>query len=155
MTWPVYAGGVNWKWIFWLGLSGVAAAQSLTLPEALRRAQASNPEVIAAERNVSVVRTGVTIAGGRPNPRLAFEQPLDGTAQTKSSLRVEVPLELGGRRSARLVVAEDQVEYAQQQVSLLRWQTRTLAMQAYYDAISAGLNLAQLQQAGDLAGPLG
>ncbi len=138
----------------WLLLSCWAWGQPITLQQATQRAQASNPDILAAERNVSVVRTGLVIAGGRPNPRLTFEQPMTGFSQTKSSVRFELPLEVGGKRSARLVVAQDQLEQADQQVQLLRWQTRIQAEQAYFEASSAQLNLDQLQQGVDLASRL-
>ncbi|WP_218082790.1 TolC family protein [Anthocerotibacter panamensis] len=115
-----------------LGASLPAFAQSfpLSLRAALEQAQAHNPQLLAAERGVVLAQSGISVAGVTPNPRLALDIPF-GEAETKRTLTFEQPLELGGKREARLILANDQVRLAGVQLELLRWQIRTDVYRSY------------------------
>lgn len=85
----------------------------LTLPQALELAERANPDLRLAQQGTKVARSGITIAGQRPNPTLALNTPI-GPAERKQQLLFLVPLETGGRRDARLAVAESTVQEADQ-----------------------------------------
>jgi outer membrane protein, heavy metal efflux system len=142
-------------WIGWVtitlagSLTAPALAQAQTaqpplinlrLEEALHKAELNNPQLLAARRSVAVAESGVAVAGVSPNPRLALDVPV-GLAETKRTLGLEQPIELGGKREARLALAGDQTRTAQLQLEMMRWQVRFDVRQAY-----AELAIAQAAQ---------
>jgi cobalt-zinc-cadmium efflux system outer membrane protein len=86
-------------------------AGGVTADEAVARALASNGELLALRKEVEAARALVKQAGFRANPRLdvsgakAVNMP-DNQVMVEGML----PLELGGRRAARVRVAEREVE---------------------------------------------
>lgn len=116
----------------------IARVSNLTLETAINQAEANNPQLLAAQRSISVTQAGVAIAGVIPNPRLAIDIPF-GQAETKRTIGIEQPIELGGKRGARLALANSQVQQAQLQLDSLRWQIRIQVRQAYAElAIAQG-----------------
>jgi len=79
--------------------------------EAVARALASNGELLALREEVEAARALVRQAGLRANPRLDVSGA-KAVNMPDSQLMVEgmLPLELGGRRAARVRVAEREVE---------------------------------------------
>src|SRR5947209_8063710 len=86
-------------------------ANGLTADEAVARALAGNGELAALRQEVEAARALVTQASARANPKLDVRgaQQIGGT---DNSFMIEgmLPLELGGRRAARVRVAEREVE---------------------------------------------
>src|SRR5687768_13696000 len=86
-------------------------AGGVTADEAVARSLAANGELLALRKEVEAARALVRQAGFRANPRLdvsgskAVNMP-DGQLMVEGML----PLELGGRRAARVRVAEREVE---------------------------------------------
>jgi cobalt-zinc-cadmium efflux system outer membrane protein len=86
-------------------------ANGVTADEAVARARAANGELLAMRNEVESARALVRQAAQRANPRLdvwgakAVNMP-DGELMVEGML----PLELGGRRAARVRVAEREVE---------------------------------------------
>jgi cobalt-zinc-cadmium efflux system outer membrane protein len=86
-------------------------AGGVTADEAVARALAANGELLALRQEVGAARALVRQAGFRANPRL----DVSGAKTVRGpdhQLMVEgmLPLELGGRRAARVRVAEREVE---------------------------------------------
>ena len=106
-----------------LGIVPLAAADvppetvPLTLNQALEVAASRNPDLQVSDQGIAVAGTAINIAGQRPNPSLTYAFPI-GPAERKQRLVFNVPLETGGRRKARLTVAEDGVKEAE--LNLLR-----------------------------------
>jgi outer membrane protein, heavy metal efflux system len=105
--------------LFVLGRSSLSAADvpssetlSLTLNQALELAENRNPDLQVSDQGIEVASTAITIAGQRPNPSLTYAFPI-GPAERKQRLVFNVPIETGGRRKARLSVAEDGVKEAE------------------------------------------
>jgi outer membrane protein, heavy metal efflux system len=86
--------------------------------------------LLVARRNIMAAEAGTTIAAATPNPRIALDAPI-GLAETKRTVSIEQPFELGGKREARLNLASDQIQSAQLQLEILRWQIRSDVRQAY------------------------
>ena len=79
------------------------AAAPMTLDQALAAALAGNPAIAAARLQKPVDQANVDVARERPNPDLTF----DGTRETpRQAVGVSVPIELGGKRGARVASAE-------------------------------------------------
>jgi cobalt-zinc-cadmium efflux system outer membrane protein len=83
----------------------------VTADEAVARALASNGELLALRKEVEAARALVRQAGFRANPRLGVSGSKAVTTPD-NQLMVEgvLPLELGGRRAARVRVAGREVE---------------------------------------------
>lgn len=83
-----------------------AAIAPLTLPQALARAWATNPDLQAARHDVDAAAGGLLQAGTRPNPslELAVEDQRRQTRET--TFLVSQPLELGNKRAARVLAAQ-------------------------------------------------
>src|ERR1044072_1685797 len=86
-------------------------AGGVTPAEAVPRALSSNGELLALRKEVEAARALVKQASFRANPRLDVSGSKAGTT-SDNQLMVEgmLPLELGGRRAARVRVAENEVE---------------------------------------------
>jgi cobalt-zinc-cadmium efflux system outer membrane protein len=86
-------------------------AAGLTADEAVARALASNGELSAMRKEVEAARALVRQASARANPRLDVSGA-KAVNMTDNQVMVEgmLPLELGGRRSSRMLVAEREVE---------------------------------------------
>ncbi|PYS88265.1 MAG: hypothetical protein DMF64_20860 [Acidobacteria bacterium] len=86
-------------------------ANGLTADDAVARALAENGELAALRQEVEAARALVAQASARANPKLDVRgaQQIGGT---DNSVMIEgmLPLELGGRRAARVAVAERELE---------------------------------------------
>lgn len=86
-------------------------ANGMTADQAVIYALSHNAELLAARSEVEAARALVTQAALRPNPSVEFErkEQLGGSDNT-SMVAGMWPLELGGRRSARVLVAQKELE---------------------------------------------
>lgn len=96
---------------------------SLTLAQALDEAEARSPSIIASRAAVDAAEARVRQAGFRSNPELSVEVEnfagtgdLSGLRRTETTVAVNQRLDLGGRRRARVSVA--QAELAVQRLRL-------------------------------------
>ncbi|HJQ34572.1 MAG TPA: TolC family protein [Pyrinomonadaceae bacterium] len=86
-------------------------AGGVSADEAVARALNANGELLAMRKEVEAARALVRQAGTRPNPRLDLSGA-KALNMPDNQIMVEgmLPLELGGRRAARVRVAEREVE---------------------------------------------
>ena len=86
-------------------------ANGMTADQAVFYALSHNAELLAVRSEVEAARALVRQAGLRPNPSIEFErkEQLGGNDNT-SMVAGMWPLELGGRRSARVLVAQKELE---------------------------------------------
>lgn len=86
-------------------------ANGMTADQAVIYALSHNAELLAARSEVEAARALVRQAALRPNPSVEFErkEQLSGSDNT-SMVAGMWPLELGGRRSARVLVAQKELE---------------------------------------------
>lgn len=117
----------------------------LTLTQALELAEKRNPDLLVSNQGIAVSRSGVTIAGQRPNPTLGVGVPI-GPAERKQSVVFNVPLELGGRRDARLAVAEAVVKEATLNQSQALLVTLNQTRNAFVELALAHAGLEQSQR---------
>src|SRR5688500_4558416 len=86
-------------------------AGGVTADEAVARALAANGELLALRKEVEAARALVRQAGFRANPRLdGSGSRAVGMAEAQLLGEGRLPVELGGRRAARVRVAEREVE---------------------------------------------
>lgn len=86
-------------------------ANGMTADQAVIYALSHNAELLAARSEIEAARALVRQAALRPNPSVDFErkEQLGGSDNT-SMVAGMWPLELGGRRSARVLVAQKELE---------------------------------------------
>jgi len=120
------------------------AAPALTLSEALDRAGASSPFQDAAAAGIRAAEAQRRVAGLRPNPSIVGEAEnvagtgiYQGLRSSETTLGVALPLELGGKRGARIAVAEAQIGRAGLQAEIARADLRLRVTQAYNAAAAA------------------
>src|SRR5207244_3687170 len=90
----------------------------LTADDAVKYALAHNGELEAARKEIDAARAMVKQARLRPNPRLDVDGARQINGQDNSVMAsAMLPLELGGRRAARIAVAEREVEVREREVA--------------------------------------
>lgn len=138
--------------------AGIAQAQTapveasgdvLTLEEALAEAGAASPAAGAAAANVRSAEAGRAVARLRPNPTLNVETenamgtgPYRGLDESETTVSFSLPIELGGKRSARVAVSDAEIVRAQIQRVTAVEDLRLAVIQAYVQAIAAQRRLA-------------
>ena len=115
------------------------SATQLTLAAALERAMAANPAILAAQGRRAIGAAGVAVAGERLNPEGRVELDRDTPRQAYT---LAVPLELGGKRSRRLAVAEATVRTTDAEIAQVIAETRNAVRRAYFDRAVAEARLA-------------
>lgn len=129
--------------------TGAQASQVLSLPQALTAAFAQNPELAAAGREIGIADGERRQAGLLPNPELAWEVEDTRRDTSTTTVTLSQPLELGGKRGARLAVAGAGQAIAQLDLERQRNALRADVVQAFHAALRAqtALELAQQSQA--------
>ena len=111
----------------------------LTLAAALDRAMTTNPAILAAQSRRAIGAAGVAVAGERLNPEGRIELDRDTPRQAYT---VAIPLELGGKRTRRLAVAEAALRTADAEIAQVIAETRNAVRRAYFDRAVAEARLA-------------
>jgi len=93
-------------------------ANGLTANDAVTYALSHNGELEAARKEIDAARAMVKQAGLRANPKLDVDgaRQINGKDNTLGASAM-LPLELGGRRAARIAVAEREVEVREREVA--------------------------------------
>jgi cobalt-zinc-cadmium efflux system outer membrane protein len=120
------------------------AASVLTLVEALNRAGASSPFQDAAAAGIRAAEAQRRVAGLRPNPSIVGEAEnvagtgiYQGLRSSETTVGLSLPFELGGKRGARIAVADAQIERAGLQAEIARADLRLRVTQTYNAAVAA------------------
>src|SRR3546814_8919691 len=86
---------------------------SFTVDRALELAGVVSPSLEAATADIRAAEAGRRVAGLRPNPSVMVEAenvagsgPYRGTQSLEATTSLTLPIELGGKRSARIAVAD-------------------------------------------------
>lgn len=94
--------------------------QVFTLERALALAGGVSPTLAAGSAGVQAATAGRTVAGLRPNPSINVETEnvagsgdYRGLRSAETTAGLALPIELGGKRSARIAVADAQIDRAQ------------------------------------------
>ena len=125
-----------------LAASGYAPGQDrLDLRTALERAETENPELRAARQQRALALAGLQTARQIPNPVITFEALRDTPHQ---GLLWDQPVELGGKRGARIAVAREEQKATELDIGILARQVRHRTREAFYRSL---LTRAQSEQA--------
>lgn len=122
----------------------VAVGETLTLDQALAQAGAISPANEVAALEIEAAQAGRAVAALRPNPTFnADVENVIGTGAARglsgaeTTIGFALPLELGGKRPARIAVAEAQTARARIDAVIVRADLRLQVTQAYIEAASA------------------
>ncbi|MBB3880924.1 TolC family protein [Sphingomonas pseudosanguinis] len=115
-----------------------------TLDQAVAAAGGSAPASEAATAAVQAAQAGRTVAGLRPNPvvqgqieNIIGSGPYRGLRSAESTVGFAVPIELGGKRGARVAVANAQLSRAEIQAAIIAADVRLQVTQLYVEAVAA------------------
>lgn len=115
----------------------------LSVDEAVAYALANNGELLAARKEIEAAEALVSQASLRPNPQVEVQrkEQIDG-ADNDTMVAAMLPLELGGRRSARILVAQRELEVKKRSLAdrerLLGAEVRTKFGQVLGDILRLG-----------------
>ncbi|MBB3911850.1 TolC family protein [Sphingomonas desiccabilis] len=120
------------------------AQDGLTLEQALDLAGANAPGIRAADAGVRAAEAQRRVAGQRPNPSVNVEVEnvvgtgaYSGIRGAETTVGMSLPLELGGKRSARIAVADTQTARARLAAVTARADLRLRVTQAYNEAVAS------------------
>ncbi len=115
----------------------------ITLDDALDAALANSPALDASRSGIRAAEAQRSVAGLRPNPTLdAMAENVGGSGDyrgfrsTETTVGLSMPLELGGKRSARVAVAEAQLGRAGLDAVIALADLRQRVTQAYNEAVA-------------------
>lgn len=118
-------------------LRAAPAAQPLTLEQALATAYERSP-LLAAARNEAAASEGLlTQAGVIPNPGIEVGIDDNRRATRTTTTRLSMPVELGGKRAARVKAAGLARDVAQRDLSSARADLRAAVIAAFFDVAVA------------------
>lgn len=129
--------------------SAPSPSVGLSLDQAVAAAGGSAPAADAASASINAAQAARDVAGLRPNPsfqgqveNVAGSGPYRGLRSAETTVGVSIPIELGGKRSARVAVAGAQVSRAQLQAAITAADIRVQVTQIYVEAVAAERRLA-------------
>ena len=124
--------------------SRLPVSQVLTLERALTRAGAASPAQEAAAAGIRAAEAQRRVAGLRPNPSVVAETEnvagtglYRGVRASETTVGLALPIEFGGKRSARVAVADAQAGRASLEAAVATADLRLGVIQAYNNAAAA------------------
>ena len=117
---------------------------AFTIDRALELAGIVSPSLEAASADIRAAEAGRRVAGLRPNPSVTVEAEnvagsgeYRGTQSLDATTSLTLPIELGGKRSARIAVADARTDRATIQAAIAQADLRLSVIRAYAEAASA------------------
>lgn len=135
------------------------AGPSFTLEQAIELAGASSPSLDVASASIRSAEAARKVAGLRPNPSIVTQtENIAGSGQyrgvhsAETTAGLELPIELGGKRSARIAVADARGQRAAIAAAVTMADLRLAVTQTYVEAVAAERRLATAREQARLAG---
>lgn len=155
-TWPLALAAAllfstNPAWAQGAAPSATAGQPALTLEQALSRAQAGSPLLAAARLELAASDGTVIQAGTRPNPELDAQLEDFRQATRTTTATLSIPLELGGKREARVAAAERSQALSRTELENTRASVRAAVIGAYFDLLVAQERVKVAADAKDIA----
>ena len=126
-------------------------AAPLTLKAALELALGANPELSAAGRELDALEATIIQAQVRPNPEISTLMEDTRQATRNTTLQLNQPIELGGKRGARIEAAKRSRDAASADMDAKRAEIRAAVMAAFFDVLVAQERLRLAQGSVELA----
>jgi len=122
----------------------VEAGSSLTLERALALAGAASPSLDVAAADLRAAEAGRQVAALRPNPSLTVDAenvagsgPYRGVDSLETTTSLALPIELGGKRAARIAVADARSDRAAIQAAIAQVDLGLAVTRVYAEAAAA------------------
>lgn len=133
-------------------LASLPAAASLTLDAAIALALRNNPTLRAAGSEVAAQEGALAQAGALPNPEVELLREGEGGENRTTTALLTIPVELGGKRAARVAAAREEGHLARLALDAQRNRVRADVQAAFYDVVAAAERARMAQELVDLAG---
>lgn len=148
---PSWAGGA----LALILLAGAPLAQAspvpLNLKQALQLALQHNPELAAARAELDSMEGQIVQSATRPNPELAYALEDVRAAKRSHSLQLNLPLEGGNKREARISLARHSQALAAAAFNIRRQELQATVQAAFYETLAAQEKAALAGEMNDLA----
>ncbi len=128
------------------------AQATLTLERALDQATSQNPAIAAAIKEVEAAEGASRHAGVWRNPELNATIEDTHPESRTTTVTMDIPLELGGKRSARVTAAERAAGVAAAELSHVRADVRSRVIQAFFGVLVAQERAQLAESSADIAG---
>jgi cobalt-zinc-cadmium efflux system outer membrane protein len=137
----------------WAGSSVAAtsASSALTMDQALQTAFANNPDLAAGQWEIGIAQGDRQQAGLIPNPEVSWQAEDTRRNSRTTTVMLNQPIELGGKRGARIDVASRAQDAAGIELERKRNVLRADVIQAFYGASTAQQRLLLSRQSLELA----
>jgi cobalt-zinc-cadmium efflux system outer membrane protein len=112
-------------------------ASPLTLAAAVSLALEQNSDISATRNELSAVSAEVQQAGARPNPEIAVLMEDTRKQSRSTTFQINQPIELGGKRKARIGAAERARDIASIALAIRRADIRTDVTAAFFEVLTA------------------
>ncbi|MBB2496473.1 TolC family protein [Aquipseudomonas ullengensis] len=129
-----------------VGRPAQAAPVELSLADALSQAQDNNPALSAASRLVDISLGERQQAGLLPNPELSWEVEDTRSDTRTTTTQITQPIELGGKRGARIEQAEKGQSAASVELERSQNALRADVILSFYDNLQAEMRVALAEQ---------
>lgn len=126
-------------------------AAPVDLSGAIRRAL-EQPGLRAAAHEVAASEAAAGQAGSLPNPELAYLREGQDSGARTTTVQLSQPIELGGKRRARVALARSEAALAHSELAARRREVRAEVIAAYYAVLVAQEQQALAQALIELAG---
>jgi cobalt-zinc-cadmium efflux system outer membrane protein len=125
---------------------------SLTLEQAIAMTLSISPELRSAAHSVEITEGARVQAGVRPNPELALLREGTSSRSNRSdTYQLSLPIELGGKRGARIKLAEQDQVLARGDVNVTAAELRANVTAAYLEALTTQEHVALAKESFSLA----
>lgn len=114
----------------------IEATGPLTLAVALDLVFKANPDIAAAAREVEALDGALRQASIIPNPELAASAEDTQKSTRTTTLQLNLPIELGGKRAARTSAAERNRDVAVTELAIKRADIWAATVTAFYDVLT-------------------
>ncbi|MDI2590811.1 TolC family protein [Pseudomonas sp. 681] len=121
------------------------------MDQALQTALANNPDLAAAQWDIGIAQGDRQQAGLMPNPEVSWEAEDTRRNSRTTTVMLNQPIELGGKRGARIDVASRAQDAAAIELERKRNVLRADVIQAFYGAATAQQRLQLARQSQVLA----
>lgn len=108
----------------------------LSLQQAIEQALTRHPELAVAGAEVDALGGASLQARARPNPELVFSQEGIKSPSRTTTVQINQPIELGGKRQARMTAADSAAELARADLSARRHAIATAVVTAFFDLLT-------------------
>lgn len=133
-------------------LPAAAWSAPLTLEAAIDLALRANPSLRAAGSEVAAQEGALTQAGTLPNPELELLREGEQSDNRTTTATLNIPIELGGKRAARVDAARQEKELAAIALEAERARVRADTAAAFHDVVAAQERERMAQELVSLAG---